>query len=104
MLICGFEKFKNFYVRIDILERLFIKIIENTKDKEVKLQSEMINLLGCTKENFLKLLVLMGYKYKERNKEIFYQYRPFRKKVFEKLKKVNKDNSPFKILNNVNFN
>ena len=104
MLICGFEKFENFYVRIDILERLFIKIIENTKDKEVKLQSEMMNLLGCTKENFLKLLVLMGYKYKERNKEIFFQYKPFRKKVFEKLKKVNKDNSPFNILNNVNFN
>ena len=82
MLICGFEKFKNFYVRIDILERLFIKIIENTKDKEVKLQSEMMNLLGCTKENFLKLLVLMDYKYKERNKEIFFQYKPFRKKVF----------------------
>ena len=104
MLICGFEKFKNFYVRIDILERLFIKIIENTKDKEVKLQSEMINLLGCTKENFLKLLVLMGYKYKERNKEIFFQYKPFRKKFFEKLKKVNKDDNPFNILNNVNFN
>ena len=104
MLICGFEKFKNFYVRIDILERLFIKIIENTKDKEVKLQSEMMNLLGCTKENFLKLLVLMGYKYKERNKEIFFQYKPFRKKVFEKLKKINKDDNPFNILNNVNFN
>ena len=104
MLICGFEKFKNFYVRIDILERLFIKIIENTKDKEIKLQSEMINLLGCTKENFLKLLVLMGYKYKERNEEIFFQYKPFRKKVFEKLKKVNKDDNPFNILNNVNFN
>ena len=104
MLICGFEKFKNFYVRIDILERLFIKIIENIKDKEVKLQSEMMNLLGCTKENFLKLLVLMDYKYKERNKEIFFQYKPFRKKVFEKLKKVNKDDNPFNILNNVNFN
>ena len=104
MLICGFEKFKNFYVRIDILERLFIKIIENIKDKEVKLQSEMMNLLGCTKENFLKLLILMGYKYKERNKEIFFQYKPFRKKVFEKLKKVNKDDNPFNILNNVNFN
>ena len=104
MLICGFEKFKNFYVRIDILERLFIKIIENTKDKEVKLQSEMMNLLGCTKENFLKLLVLMGYKYNERNKEIFFQYKPFRKKVFEKFKKVNKQDNPFNILNNVNFN
>ena len=104
MLICGYEKFKNFYVRIDILERLFIKIIENTKDKEVKLQSGMMNLLGCTKENFLKLLVLMGYKYKERNKEIFFQYKPFRKKVFEKFKKVNKQDNPFNILNNVNFN
>ena len=104
MLICGFERFKNFYVRIDILERLFIKIIENTKGKEVKLQSEMMNLLGCTKENFLKLLILMGYKYKERNEEIFFQYKPFRKKVFEKLKKVNKDDNPFNILNNVNFN
>ena len=104
MLICGFEKFKNFYVRIDILERLFIKIIENTKGKEVKLQSEMMNLLGCTKENFLKLLILMGYKYKERNEEIFFQYKPFRKKVFEKLKKVNKDDNPFNILSNVNFN
>jgi len=104
MLICGFEKFKNFYVRIDILERLFIKIIENTKDNEVKLQPELMNLLGCTKENFLKLLVLMDYKYKERNKEIFFQYKPFRKKVFEKLKKVNKDDNPFNILNNVNFN
>ena len=27
MLLCGFEKFDNFFVRIDILERLFIKII-----------------------------------------------------------------------------
>jgi len=33
MLICGFEKFENFFVRIDILERLFIKIIENIKRK-----------------------------------------------------------------------
>ena len=104
MLICGFERFKNFYVRIDILERLFIKIIENTKDKNIKLQPEMINLLGCTKENFLKLLVLMGYKYKEKNNEIFFQYKPFRKKLFGKSKKVNKRNNPFSILNNVNFN
>ena len=104
MLICGFEKFKNFYVRIDILERLFIKIIENTKDKEVKLQSEMINLLGCTKENFLKLLLLMKYKYEEKNKEIFFQYKPSRKKIFGKFKKINKNDNPFNILNNVNFN
>ena len=27
MLLCGFEKFDNFFVRIDILERLFMQII-----------------------------------------------------------------------------
>jgi len=85
---CSFDKHSGFW----------------TKDKKVKLQPEMINLLGCTKENFLKLLILMNYKYEEKNKEIFFQYKPFRKKVFEKLKKVNKDDNPFNILNNVNFN
>ena len=35
MLICGFEKFDNFFVRIDILERLFIQIINsNAKRKK----------------------------------------------------------------------
>ena len=29
MLLCGFEKFDNFYVRIDILERLFVQIINS---------------------------------------------------------------------------
>ena len=28
LLLCGFEKFKEFFVRIDILEKLFLKIIE----------------------------------------------------------------------------
>ena len=105
MLICGFEKFENFYVRIDILERLFIQIIENTKDKKVKVKSEMINLLGCTKKNFLKLMIYMDYKYEEKNDEIFLEYSPFRKKRYTKIKKSSKeDDNPFKILSNVNFN
>ena len=29
LLICGFENFNKFYVRVDILERLFLKVIEN---------------------------------------------------------------------------
>ena len=37
LLLCGFEKFKEFFVRIDILEKLFLKIIDNTKDKNLKL-------------------------------------------------------------------
>ena len=35
MLLCGFEKFDNFYVRIDILERLFVQII-NLPPKRIK--------------------------------------------------------------------
>ena len=31
MLLCGFEKFDNFYVRIDILERLFLFIIDKKR-------------------------------------------------------------------------
>ena len=62
LLICGFEKFKDFFVRVDILEKLFIIIIEKTENKKFKISSEMINLLGCTKENFYKLMELMNYK------------------------------------------
>ena len=31
LLLCGFEKFNKYFVRIDILEKLFIMIIEKTK-------------------------------------------------------------------------
>ena len=58
MLLCGFEKFDNLFVRIDILERLFVQIINtNTEqNKEIKVVPEMLNLLGCSKDNFVNLL------------------------------------------------
>ena len=65
MLMCGFEKFDNYYVRIDILERLFLMIIDknkNNNEKEIKLVPDMLNLLGCNKENFIKLMEKMNYK------------------------------------------
>merc|ERR1711966_289408 len=64
MLLCGFENFDNLFVRIDILERLFMQIINsNSKEnKEIKMVPEMLNLLGCGKDNFKKLLQKMGYK------------------------------------------
>ena len=62
LLLCGFEKFKNFYVRVDILEKLFIKIIEKSKNGKFETDSGMMNLLGCTKENFFQLMDLMKYK------------------------------------------
>ena len=58
LLLCGFEKFKEFFVRIDILEKLFLKIIDNTKNKKFKINAEMMNLLGCSKENFYKLMTI----------------------------------------------
>ena len=32
LLICGFENFNKFYIRVDILERFFLKIIDNSKN------------------------------------------------------------------------
>ena len=33
LLLCGFEKFKNFYIRVDILEKLFLKLLKTQKWK-----------------------------------------------------------------------
>ncbi len=74
MLLCGFEKFDNFFVRIDILERLFMQIINSIKEKEIKMTPEMLNLLGCNKENFKKLLRNMNYKIIEKENEVFFKY------------------------------
>ena len=50
MLLCGFESFDEYFVRIDILERLFVKIINSNpnKNSKIKLVPEMLNLLGCS--------------------------------------------------------
>ena len=100
MLICGFEKFENFFVRIDILERLFIQIINSDKQKstEIMLVPEMLNLLGCNKENFIKLIHKMNYKTIEKENKVYFKYLPYKNKSYNKdVSKINK-NSPFKIL------
>jgi len=105
MLLCGFENFDNYFIRIDILERLFVQIINSSleKDKEIKLIPEMLNLLGCSKDNFKKLIEKMNYKTIERDKDIYFKYSP--KKQFKKIfKKIDSSNSPFKVLKNLNFN
>ncbi|WP_415320899.1 helicase-related protein [Candidatus Pelagibacter sp. Uisw_092] len=105
MLLCGFESFDNYFVRIDILERLFVQIInsESEKDKEIKLVPEMLNLLGCSKENFKKLIEKMNYKTQEKNKDIYFKYNP-QKQIKKTFKKTVSLNNPFKILKNLNFN
>ena len=106
LLICGFENFNKFYVRVDILERLFLKIIDNTKDGAFKIDSDMMNLIGCSKENFYKLLDLMQYKAKknkDRNEDLFV-YKPTYLKTSNKKRdrKSNKDN-PFEKLSELRF-
>ena len=100
LLLCGFEKFRNFFVRIDILEKLFLKIIENTKHKRFKINSEMMNLLGCSKENFYKLMEYMNYK---KDKEVdTYIFKGEMKKK-EKIIRFEKKENPFNKLLSLNI-
>ena len=85
--------------------RLFMIIMKtsNENSKEIKLVPEMLNLLGCTKENFKQLLKKMGYKVIDKEKETFFKYSPSKnnKKVFDKKAS---NESPFVILKNLNLN
>ncbi len=103
MLLCGFEKFNNYYVRIDILERLFMKIINSDVKnlKEIKMVPEMLNLLGCNKEDFKELLRAMNYKIIEKNGDIFFKYIP--EKNIKKIKNKPIKESPFKVLKDLNL-
>ena len=100
LLLCGFEKFEKFFVRIDILEKLFLKILNNTKDKKFKINSEMMNLLGCSKENFYKLMSYMNYK-KDKEADT-YIFRGEKKKK-EKIIRFDKKTNPFNKLLSLNI-
>jgi len=104
MLLCGFEMFDTLFVRIDILERLFMQIINSDlkENKEIKVIPEMLNLLGCSKDNFKKLLQKMGYKVFDKESEIFFKYTPIKKFKKHSTKKVSNEN-PFKVLKNLNL-
>ena len=105
LLICGFESFENYIVRVDILEKLFIKILNSTNNNQFSISSEMLNLLGCGKEDFEKLLKLMNYKKIDKNKDIF-SY-DFKNKDKKKIKKDNikkNINNPFASLKNLYLN
>ncbi len=105
MLLCGFEKFRNYYVRIDILERLFLLIFNASKngEKEVKIIPEMLNLLGCTKDNFVKLLKEMNYKVFEKDKDVFFKYIPQKKKFNKENIKKDLSDNPFGVLNQLDL-
>jgi len=105
MLLCGFENFDKYFVRIDILERLFIQIINTdpSNKNEIKLIPEMLNLLGCNKDNFLKLIQKMDYKTFEKNNEFYFKYMPVKQKTKKFINKNLIKNNPFNILKKINF-
>ena len=101
LLICGFENFKDFFIRVDILEKLFINILEKTKNRKFKITAEMMNLLGCTKENFYKLMNFMNYK-KDKEKDTYVFFGDANKS--NKMKPKKPDNSnPFNKLLSLNI-
>ncbi len=100
LLLCGFEKFKNHCVRIDILEKLFIKILNKTDKRKFKINSEMMNLLGCNKKDFYDLMLSMNYK---KSKEVdTYIYQGEIKKR-DKFINIKKNENPFKKLLTLNL-
>ena len=105
MLLCGFENFDKYFVRIDILERLFVQIINTNSDSKakIKLVPEMLNLLGCSKNNFIKLIQKMNYKTSEENSEFYFKYAPTKQKIKKFINKNQKTDNPFNILKNINF-
>ncbi len=97
LLLCGFERFKDYFVRIDILEKLFIIIIEKSVNRRFKISSEMMNLLGCSKENFFKLINLMNYK-KSKEIDTYYFAGEYKKKKEKLIVEKNKSNPFSKLL------
>ena len=100
LLLCGFEKFKNHYVRIDILEKLFIKILNKTDKRKFKIDSDMINLLGCNKDDFYNLMLSMNYKKTKKTDTYFYIGENKKKSKFIS---INKNENPFKKLLELNL-
>ena len=104
MLLCGFEKFDDYFVRIDILERLFLEIIssDSIKNSKIELVPKMLNLLGCNKENFLKLIKKMNYNVSLENDKYFFKYSPIRK-INKKNKNKFESDNPFAALKELNI-
>ena len=78
--ICGFETFGKFIIRIDILERLFLEIISKSKNYRFKLDSKLLNLLGCNKEDFIKFIKYLDYKIMNNDDDIEFKFAPKKEK------------------------
>ena len=63
----------------------------------------MLNLLGCKKEDFLKLIKKMNYLSFEKNDQTYFRYSPLKNNKKQFSPKVLKKENPFNILKNINF-
>ena len=63
----------------------------------------MLNLLGCSKDNFLKLIKKMNYKSYEKDKKLYFKYFPKKNKTLNENKQFTNKNNPFNILKEINF-
>ena len=63
---------------------------------------EMLNLLGCNKDDFKKLLKAMSYKVLEKNNEVYFKY--IAKKKSKSQNKENVKENPFGVLKHLNLN
>ena len=81
-------------------------MIFNTKSedkiKEIKLIPEMLNLLGCNKENFVKLIKKMNYRTYEKDNNLHFKYIQLRK-ITKKDTNNNKKDNPFNVLSQLNL-
>ena len=64
---------------------------------------EMLNLLGCSKDNFLKLIQKMNYKTFEKDNEFYFKYMPIKQKIKKRINQNQARDNPFNILKKINF-
>ena len=58
----------------------FTREVKNLPENEkIKIIPEMLNLLGCSKDNFKKLLQKMNYKIFDKDDETYFRYNPIKK-------------------------
>ena len=84
--------------------RLFLEIIssDSIKNSKIELVPKMLNLLGCNKENFLKLIKKMNYNVSLENDKYFFKYSPT-KKINKKSKDKFESDNPFAALKELNI-
>ena len=81
---------------------IFDTFPSSIKDSKIELVPKMLNLLGCNRENFLKLLKKMNYNVSLENDKYFFKYNPIRK-VNKKNRDIVESDNPFAALKQLNI-